>query len=94
MFTANSKHEIHVFVSRKNEYIDENSAILIILTFDTNAKLLDNFTEKRKTASGKCRINVVMWSFLPFTVSVILTLSIVGSTFYMFSQHSANPIDF
>lgn len=48
------------------------------LTFDANTKLL-NFTEKLKTASGKCRINVVTWSSLPFAVSisVILNLSII-----------------
>ena len=46
--------------------MDENSA-KIILTFDFNTKLL-NFTEKLKTASGKCRVNMVTWSFLPFAV--------------------------
>ena len=28
-----------------------------------------NFTEKLKTASGKCTINMVTWSFLPFVVN-------------------------
>ena len=59
--------------SWKNEYLGENSA-KIILAFDANAQLL-NFTEKLKTASGKCRINMVTWSFLSFAVNVILNLS-------------------
>ena len=48
------------------------------MTFDANAKLL-NFSEKLKTASGKYRVNVVTWSFLPsaFHVYAMLNLSIV-----------------
>ena len=56
-----------------NKYTDENRAYKIILTFDAIAKLL-NFTEKLKTASGKYRINMVTWSFLPFALNVILNL--------------------
>ena len=48
----------------------------LILAFDASAKL-SNFTEKLKTASGKWRINMVTWSFLPFAVNVTLNLSIV-----------------
>ena len=48
----------------------------IILTFGANAKLL-NFTEKLKTASDKCRMNIVAWSSLPFAVNVILNPSYV-----------------
>lgn len=60
---------------------ENESAMRILqnkLTFDANTKLL-NFTEKLKTASGKCRINVVTWSSLPFAVSisVILNLPII-----------------
>ena len=47
-----------------------------ILAFGANAKLL-NFAYKMKTASHKCGINMVTWSFLPFAVSVILNLSII-----------------
>ena len=36
--------------------------------FDANVKLLD-FTQKLKTASGKCRINMVTWSFMPLAVN-------------------------
>ena len=43
---------------KKNKYTDENRAYKIILTFDAIAKLL-SFTEKLKTVSGKCRINMV-----------------------------------
>ena len=60
--------------SWKIEYVDENSAMKI-LTFEANAKLLD-FTGKRKTASGKWRINIITWSFVPFAVNVILNLSV------------------
>ena len=52
----------------------------MILAFGANAKLL-NFTEKLKTASGTCRINMVTWSFLPFAVNVILNLCINGKSF-------------
>ena len=45
-----------------------------ILAFHAKAKLL-NFTEKLKTASGKCGVNMVTSSFLPFAVNVILNLS-------------------
>ena len=55
--------------------------------FDANAKLL-NFTEKLKTASGKYRVNVVTWSFLPFGVNVFLNLSI----FLDFAREFYSPI--
>ena len=56
-----------------------------ILAFDANAKLL-NFTEKLNTARGKCRINLITWSFLPFAVlkvKVILNLSINGTMYHV-----------
>ena len=34
-----------------------------------------NFTEKMKTTSGKCRINMATLSFLKYAVKVILNLS-------------------
>ena len=40
--------------------------------FYTNAKLKNKFTEKLKTARGKCKINMVTWSILPFAVNAIL----------------------
>ena len=43
----------------------------IVLTFDADAKLY-NFNEKVKTASGKCRTNIVTLSFLSLAVNVIL----------------------
>ena len=48
------------------------------MAFDANAKQL-NYTGKLKTASGKCRINMVTWSFLPFAVNVSLNLCNVQS---------------
>ena len=33
------------------------------------------FTEKLKTVSGKYRVAMVMWSFLPFAVNVIVNFS-------------------
>ena len=48
---------VYDFLKNKNGYIDGNRC-KTILTFHANAKLL-NFTENLKTASGKCRINVV-----------------------------------
>ena len=43
----------------------------IILTLDSNPKLL-NFTDKLKKTSWKYRVNMVTWSLLPFAVNVIL----------------------
>ena len=45
------------------------------MAFDANAKLL-NFNEKLKTVSGKCVVNVVTWSFLPFAVCVNVVLNL------------------
>ena len=42
-----------------------------ILIFGVNEKLL-NFNEKLKTASGRYRVDIVTWSFLPFDVNAIL----------------------
>ena len=44
-----------------------NVGFALNVAFDANAKLL-NFTEKVKTARGKCRVNTVTWSFPPFAV--------------------------
>ena len=46
----------------------------MILVFDANTKLL-SFTKKLRKDKGKCGINMVTWSFLPFVVNVILNLS-------------------
>ena len=51
----------------------------IILAFHVNAKLPNiniNIPENLKTVSGKYRMNMVTWSFLPFAVSVILISSL------------------
>ena len=61
-FIANGKSEIHVYVFFKNEYIDDNN-VKIILAVHADAEL-PSFSEKLKTASGKCRINMVTWSSL------------------------------
>ena len=73
VFTTNGKREIRVYVFLK-KLVHRLEKCKIILTFHANAKLL-NFTEKLKTASGKCRISMRTWSFLPFAVNVILNLS-------------------
>ena len=43
------------------------------MAVDANAKQR-NF-KQLKTASGKCRTNMVTWSLLPFSVNVVLNLS-------------------
>ena len=45
-----------------------------------------------KTASNKCWINMVTWSFLPFDVSVILNLSIDSSIPAIRLDCSQSPI--
>ena len=56
-----------------NEHIDDNRAKQFS-PLNANAKLL-KFSEELKTANGKCRINMVTWSSLPFAVIVVLNLS-------------------
>ena len=52
------------------------------MAFHVNAKLL-NFTLKLKIATGKWRINMVTWSFLPFAINVILNLSVFTDSHYL-----------
>ena len=65
-FTANDKREIRFYKKKKKMStsikIEQNNSCL-----DASATLL-NFTVKLKSTSGKCRINMVTWSFLPFAV--------------------------
>ena len=65
--------------SLKKQIVHKREYCKIILTSDTKAKLL-NFTEKLKTASGKCWTCVGQTlshgHLVPFGVNVILNLSI------------------
>ena len=63
---ANSKCEIHVYVFLK-KLLHSSEQCKIVLTFDANSNVL-NFTEKLKTESGKYRVNMITWSFLPFAI--------------------------
>ena len=45
-----------------------------ILIFGANEKLV-NFNEKLKTTSGRYRVDMVTWSFLPFDVNATLNIS-------------------
>lgn len=52
------------------------------MAFNANSKLL-SFIEKLKTTSGKYKVSIITWSFLPFAVcvDVILNPSIISKIF-------------